>query len=403
MQDVQQTLLVSIALVILVVAIFVRRLSAVVATGGAVPLSLLGTLAVMWLAGFSLNNLTLMALTISVGFVVDDAIVMIEAIAVLRDRGMRPLQAALAGARQIGFTVVSITVSLIAVFIPLVFMDGVLGRMFREFSVTLAIAVALSGVVSLTVTPMLAAHMARRAPPPPGWLGQAIERAMAALTRAYVRSLRRVLRWRRSMLLGSLGLIGITVWLYVIAPKGFFPDQDTGLVMGNTKGAAGYLLPRHAAAPGEHRRRSAGGTPRFAHVVSVIGVGNGNGAVSSGRLTVSLKPRRRTRQRLGGRGGAAAARAARRGPRHRGQHLGGAGDLGRRPAGCLLLPIRPALYRTSPRCRPGRKSWCGSCAPCPASRTFPRTSRIRAWSPGSASTGRRRRGSAFPCRRSPRR
>ncbi|MFC7474816.1 efflux RND transporter permease subunit [Dankookia sp. GCM10030260] len=288
--DVQMTLMVSIALVILVVAIFVRRLSSVVATGGAVPLSLLGTLAVMWLAGFSLNNLTLMALTISVGFVVDDAIVMIEAIAVLRDRGMRPLQAALAGARQIGFTVVSITVSLIAVFIPLVFMDGVLGRMFREFSVTLAIAVALSGLVSLTVTPMLAAHMARHAPPPPGRLGLAIDRAMAGLTGAYVRSLRRVLRWRRSMLLGTLGLIGVTVWLYVIAPKGFFPDQDTGLIMGNTKAPPdisfrAMLLRQESVA--EVLRAD----PAVAHVVSAIGVGNGNGLVSSGRLTVSLKPR----------------------------------------------------------------------------------------------------------------
>jgi multidrug efflux pump len=288
--DVQLTLMVSIALVILVVAIFVRRLSAVVATGGAVPLSLLGTLAAMWLAGFSLNNLTLMALTISVGFVVDDAIVMIEAIAVLRDRGMRPLQAALAGARQIGFTVVSITVSLMAVFIPLLFMDGVLGRMFREFSVTLAIAVALSGLVSLTVTPMLAAHMARHAPPPPGRLGQMIERAMAGLTAAYVRSLRRVLRWRRSMLLGTLGLIGITVWLYVIAPKGFFPDQDTGLVMGNTKAPPDIsyraMLQRQEAVAEVLRADSA-----VAHVVSVIGVGNGNGSVSSGRLMMSLKPR----------------------------------------------------------------------------------------------------------------
>ncbi|TDH64003.1 acriflavine resistance protein B [Dankookia rubra] len=288
--DVQQTLMVSVALVILVVAIFVRRLSAVVATGGAVPLSLLGTLAAIWLAGFSLNNLTLMALTISVGFVVDDAIVMIEAIAVLRDRGMRPLQAALAGARQIGFTVVSITVSLIAVFIPLVFMDGVLGRMFREFSATLAIAVALSGLVSLTVTPMLAAHMARRAPPPPGRLGQAIERAIAALTGAYVRSLGRVLRWRRAMLLGTLGLIGTTVWLYVIAPKGFFPDQDTGLVMGNTKAP-----PDISYRAMLHRQESVAevlrADPAVAHVVSVIGVGNGNGLVSSGRLMVSLKPR----------------------------------------------------------------------------------------------------------------
>ena len=161
--DVQQTLLISIALVIAVVALFLGRTSAVAAAGASVPLSLLGTLAVMWLLGYSLDNLSLMALTISVGFVVDDAIVMIENMARLMERGMQPFEAALEGAKQIGFTVVSITVSLIAVFIPLLFMGGIVGRLFREFSATLAIAVAISGVVSLTLTPMMAAHLARTA------------------------------------------------------------------------------------------------------------------------------------------------------------------------------------------------------------------------------------------------
>jgi multidrug efflux pump subunit AcrB len=148
----------------------------------------------------------------------------------------------------------------------------------------------LSGLVSLTVTPMLAAHMARHAPPPPGRLSQAIERGMAVLTRTYVRSLRRVLRWRRSMLLGTLGLIGITVWLYVIAPKGFFPDQDTGLVMGNTK-APPDISYRAMLQRQESVAEVLRADPAVAHVVSVIGVGNGNGSVSSGRLMVSLKPR----------------------------------------------------------------------------------------------------------------
>ena len=195
--DVQQTLLISIALVILVVAMFLRRTSAVAAAGAAVPLSLLGTLAVMWVLGYSLDNLSLMALTISVGFVVDDAIVMIENMARLTERGMKPLQAALIGARQIGFTVVSITVSLIAVFIPLLFMGGIVGRLFREFSVVLAIAVAISGVVSLTLTPMMAGHLARNVPHRPGRLGRAIDAGMDGLTRGYLWSLRHVLRWRR--------------------------------------------------------------------------------------------------------------------------------------------------------------------------------------------------------------
>ena len=162
--------------------------------------------------------------------------------------------------------------------------------MFREFSVTLAIAVALSGVVSLTVTPMLAAHMARHGRQPPGRLGLAIERTMVALTRAYVRSLRRVLRWRRSMLLGTLGLIGITVWLYVIAPKGFFPDQDTGLVMGNTK-APPDISYRAMLQRQEQRAESVRATRRSAHVGFGHRRRHGNGSVSSGRLMVSLKPR----------------------------------------------------------------------------------------------------------------
>ena len=287
--DVQRTLLVSILLVVLVVAVFLRRVSAIMATGIAVPLSLFATLAVMWLAGFSLDNLSLMALTISVGFVVDDAIVMIENIARLRERGMGPLAAALEGARQIGFTVISITVSLIAVFIPLLFMDGVVGRLFREFSLTLAIAVAASGLVSLTVTPAMAAHLARQAAPPPGRLGRAIERGLAGLTAAYVRSLGRALRHQRLMLLGTIGLIGTTVWLYLAAPKSFFPDQDTGFISGTTRaapdtsyGAMVRLQDKVVAAIRED--------PAVARVASITGVGNSNGSVTSGRVLLSLKP-----------------------------------------------------------------------------------------------------------------
>ena len=287
--DVQLTLLVSIALVMLVVALFLRRSSAVLATGAAVPLSLLGTLAAMWLCGYSLDNLSLMALTISVGFVVDDAIVMIENMARLMERGMGPLEAALEGARQIGFTVVSITVSLVAVFIPLLFMGGLVGRMFREFSVVLAIAVALSGVVSLTLTPMMAARLARQAPPPPGRFGRAVDRAMDGVTRGYLWSLRHALRWRRLMLLATLGLVGATVWLYVVVPKSFFPEQDTGLIIATTRASADTS---YQAMIGLQERvvEVVRRDPAVATVASVVGAGNGNASVSQGRIFLSLKP-----------------------------------------------------------------------------------------------------------------
>jgi multidrug efflux pump len=231
-KEVEHALIISIVLVVLVVAAFLRKKSAIFAAGVAVPLSLLGTLGCMWLAGFSLNNFTLMALTISVGFVIDDAIVMIENMARFTDRGMRPMQAALEGAKQIGFTVVSISLSLIAVFIPLLFMSGIVGRMLREFAATLSIAVAISALVSLTVTPMLAAHLATRTPRPPGWFGRLFERGMDRLTAGYLRSLAVALRWRRSMLAFTIALIGVTVWLYTVVPRGFMPEQDSGLIFG---------------------------------------------------------------------------------------------------------------------------------------------------------------------------
>jgi multidrug efflux pump len=234
-KEVEHALIISIVLVVLVVALFLRQPSAILAASVAVPLSLLGTLGCMWLAGFSLNNFTLMALTISVGFVIDDAIVMIENMARFTDRGMKPMQAALEGARQIGFTVVSISLSLIAVFIPLLFMSGIVGRMLREFAATLSIAVAISALISLTVTPMVAAHLARSRPRPPGALGRTFERAMAGLTASYLRSLAVALRWRRVMLVFTIGLIGVTVWLYTIVPRGFMPEQDSGLIFGTVQ------------------------------------------------------------------------------------------------------------------------------------------------------------------------
>jgi len=287
--DVQITLMISILLVIGVVALFLRNNSAVAAAGAAVPLSLLGTLAVMWLVGYSLDNLSLMALTISVGFVVDDAIVMIEHMNKLRERGMPALAAALEGAKQIGFTVVSITVSLIAVFIPLLFMGGVVGRLFREFSATLAIAVAISGVISLTVTPMMAGHMARETERPPGRLGRLFDRALERVTDGYIWSLDRLLRFRRLMLLFTVGLIGVTVWLYVVVPKGFFPEQDTGLVFGTTRAAPDTSF----QAMQELQDRVVAvlmRDPAVASVGSNVGGGGWNASVSQGRIFLSLKP-----------------------------------------------------------------------------------------------------------------
>jgi multidrug efflux pump len=288
--EVQVTLLISIGLVIGVVAIFLRRTSAVIAAGAAVPLSLLGTLGVMWLIGYSLDNLSLMALTISVGFVVDDAIVMIENMARLRERGMKPLQAALEGARQIGFTVVSITVSLIAVFIPLLFMPGIVGRMFREFSVTLAVAVVISGVISLTLTPMLAGHLASGRPYQPGRLARVFEGAMDAVVRGYMRSLGWVLRFRWIALAGTVGLIGVTAWLYVVVPKGFFPEQDTGLIFGGTRAPPDTSFQAMMELQ-ERVVRVIMADPAVAGVGSTVGGGGGgNASVSQGRIFISLKP-----------------------------------------------------------------------------------------------------------------
>ncbi len=288
-RDVQFTLIITIVLVIAVVALFLRRRAAVFAASISVPLSLLGTLAVMYLAGFSLNNLTLMALTISVGFVVDDAIVMIENMTRLRERGMPAMQAALEGARQIGFTVLSITVSLIAVFIPLLFMPGIVGRMFREFSVTLAIAVALSGVISLTITPAAAAHLARAgAEDPPGWFGRRFEAGMDWIIAGYMASLGVLLRFRKSMLAFTVALIGVTVWLYIIVPKDFFPAQDTGLMFGAIQ-----------ASPDTSFQRMRQLQDQVVEVLmrddAIAGIGvsvgsGGGGTVSVGRMFISLKP-----------------------------------------------------------------------------------------------------------------
>src|SRR5262249_3856926 len=223
---------------------FLRRTATTIAAGVTVPLSLAGTCAMMWVAGFSIDNLSLMALAVAVGFVVDDAIVMIENCFRNLEKGMSPFRAAIEGARQIGFTVVSISISLVAAFIPLLFMTGLVGRVFREFSVTLAFAIAVSTAVSLSLTPMICAHFVRK---PPGsdttWLDRTVERGLGAMVRFYARSLRAVLGHRALMLLIMAATMAITVMLYVRTPKGFFPLDDTGLIYGGTQASTRTAVP----------------------------------------------------------------------------------------------------------------------------------------------------------------
>jgi len=232
-RDVEFELLLTIALVVMVIFLFLRTLSATIIPSVAVPLSLVGTFGVMYLLGYSLDNLSLMALTISTGFVVDDAIVMIENIARYVERGDPPLQAALKGAQQIGFTILSLTVSLVAVLIPLLFMGDVVGRLFREFAVTLSVTILVSAVVSLTLTPMMCARLVRRAPDSErGRFDLAAERFFDGVLRRYGDALRWVLRHQRATLWVAAGTLLLTIALYVVVPKGFFPVQDTGVLLG---------------------------------------------------------------------------------------------------------------------------------------------------------------------------
>jgi multidrug efflux pump len=232
-EDVQFELMLAVALVVLVIFLFLRSPSATVIPAVAVPLSLVGTFAVMYLMGFSLNNLSLMALTIATGFVVDDAIVMIENIARYIEQGETPLQAALTGAAQIGFTILSLTASLIAVLLPLLLMSDVVGRLFREFAITLGVTILISAVVSLTLTPMMCARLLRHRPAAEqGRLYRASERLFDRIIEGYGSTLRWVLRHQTGTLLVAVGMLILTVWLYVVVPKGFFPVQDTGIILG---------------------------------------------------------------------------------------------------------------------------------------------------------------------------
>ncbi len=288
--DMQLTLAATIVLVMIVVFVFLRRTAATMAAGITVPLSLAGTCAAMWIAGFSIDNLSLMALAVSVGFVVDDAIVMIENVFRNLEKGHSPLRATIEGARQIGFTVISISLSLVAAFIPLLFMSGVVGRLFREFSVTLAFAIMISTVVSLTVTPMICAHFLRDPPSPDRtWLDRTMELALRRLSSAYAASLSIVLRHRVLTMLVLLMTIALTIDLYIKTPKGYFPQDDTGLIFGGTRASPEISF----EAMKELQQRVTQivlSDPAVAAVGSSVGTSGFNASVNQGRLFISLKP-----------------------------------------------------------------------------------------------------------------
>lgn len=291
-QHMQETLAISIVLVMLVVFVFLRRVTATIAAGITVPLALLGTCAMMWVANFSIDNISLMALLVSVGFVVDDAIVMIENIDKQIKAGVTPVRSALIGARQIGFTVVSISVSLIAAFIPLLLMGGVIGRLFREFSVTLAATIAISAVVSLSVTPMICAHFTgRSARRPPSRFDRLVEGLLSALTDAYGRSLKVVLNWHGLTLVVMILTIVATVALFVKSPKGLIPQDDTGLIIAMTEGATDISF-----AQMEKLQRRVNDIvltdPAVEAIGAIVGGGGrpGSSALNQGHLYIHLKP-----------------------------------------------------------------------------------------------------------------
>jgi multidrug efflux pump len=291
-RDVQFTLILSVALVITVVLIFLRTIRATIIAGVALPLSLIATFGIMWFCGFSLDNLSLMALTIGTGFVVDDAIVMIENIVRHMENGEDPFEAALRGASEIGFTVISLTVSLIAVFIPLLFMTGLVGRMFREFALTLTIAVVTSAVVSLTLTPMMCSRLLRHQSAGPATLGitRIFHRAVDGSVELYRRSLEWVLRHETLTLLVTLATLIATIWLYIVIPKGFLPLQDTGLIFAVMEGGQDISFTEMKRLQGtvEDAMRK---DPDVTGVVSVIGVTPINATPNAGRLAITLRSR----------------------------------------------------------------------------------------------------------------
>jgi hydrophobe/amphiphile efflux-1 (HAE1) family protein len=288
--DVQFTMALTIGLVILAIFIFLRHLWATIIPSITVPLSLVGTFGIMWLCGYSIDNLSLMGLTIATGFVVDDAIVMIENIVRYIEEGEKPLDAALKGAGQIGFTIISITFSLVAVFIPLLFMGGIVGRLFREFAVVVTVAVCMSAFVSLTLTPVMCAQfLKRQTGHKRGRLDQMCEDAFDAVLRGYDRGLNWVFRHQFVTLMSTILLVFLTGYLYVTIPKGFFPEQDTGFIFGQAEARQDISF----AAMAEIQKRLAEivtKDPAVSGVVGFVGATGGNAAENTARMFIQLKP-----------------------------------------------------------------------------------------------------------------
>ena len=290
--DVQFTLILTIGLVVMSILVFLRNFWATIIPGVAVPLSIIGTFAVMYVLGFSLDNLSLMALSIAVGFVVDDAIVMVENIVHHLEKGETPLEAALHGAGEIGFTIFSISISLMAVFIPLLLMNGIVGMLLHEFAITVAVAIAVSTVISLTLTPMLCSILLRNPPPGGvrhGWAYLVLERGFVNLQNGYDRMLKVVLRHQGITLTALIGTILLTGYLYGAAPKSFFPQQDTGLIFGVTEGAQDISIADLASKQLQviHTILK---DPAVQSVASYIGPGGANPAPNQGRMFIALKP-----------------------------------------------------------------------------------------------------------------
>jgi multidrug efflux pump len=289
-EDMQLTLLATAFLVMGVVFAFLRRIPPTIAAGVSVPLALSGTCAGMWLAGFSIDNLSLMALAISVGFVVDDAIVMIENMYRNLEHGMRPYQAAIEGAKQIGFTVLSISLSLVAAFTPLIFMDGIVGRLLREFSLTLTFAIVVSTVVSLTITPMICAHYIKAATSDRAtWLDRLIEGSLSRMVSFYVRTLRVILRFPFLTLIVFFATIALTVTLYIKTPKGYFPVDDSGFVIGATRASADISFQSMLGLQ-QQLADIVMADPAVAGIGSVLGGGPFGGGSNRGTMFISLKP-----------------------------------------------------------------------------------------------------------------
>jgi len=288
--DVEFELGLTVVLVVLVIFLFLRNLRATIIPSVAVPLSLVGTFAVMYLLGYSVNNLTLMALTISTGFVVDDAIVMIENIIRFIEEGDAPLQAALKGSEQIGFTIISLSVSLIAALIPLLFMGDVVGRLFREFAVTLSITIVVSAIVSLTLTPMMCGLLLRHTPESEqGWLYKKSEDIYERIIEFYGMTLQWVLRHRFATMMVFLATLGLTIWLYIIIPKGFFPVQDTGVILGVSEAAQTISFPAMAKAQ-QDLANVILQDPAVESLSSFIGIDGTNTTMNAGRIQINLKP-----------------------------------------------------------------------------------------------------------------